>query len=207
MRTSALSQPPQALFPQDSGDASFDREVPRESLTRLIVPRDEGGQSHTRPTTPVPADYFFLAQHSGDEAYARILAGRLEGLADELSGDDADRAGCDESQDTPWTLEEEITRTRARTIVPDGRRSSAPPQPRPGGIFAIMASMALVPFLRRGPRQIPRGTIDHGKACVLALIDGHTSIEQILDTSPMPVPRVLRILSDLLESGVVGLSD
>ena len=161
-------------------DALARDESPRESLTRLIASPQavgEGGAvAHTRPTTPVPTDYLFLNQR-GLEDGTGILAGRLADLADE--GDEGDD-GHDVTEDVWSAAFDEITQTRTRTV-------------------------ALVPYLRRAPRDIPRGTIDHAQACVLALIDGRTSIEQILDTSPMPVPRVLRVLSHLLDAGVVGL--
>ena len=200
MRQTALSRPPLSSEPARFEDALARDESPRESLTRLIASPQavgEGGAvAHTRPTTPVPTDYLFLSQR-GMEDGTGTLAGRLADLADEA--DD----GNDPSED-PWSAAfDEITQTRIRTVVPDGEDVDA--SPRPAGMFSLLASVALVPYLRRAPRDIPRGTIDHAQACVLALIDGHTSIEQILDTSPMPVPRVLRILSHLLDTGVVGL--
>ncbi len=207
-RLSPLSPPPAPAHREDD-----DREaVPRESLTRLIAAHNveaslvasPGLVAHNRPTTPVPSDYMFLSQHRPDEVYAAVLAGRLEGLADEtLEPGERPHAGEDGQQ---WSFEDfdEITQTRIKTVIPDG--NSSPPAPLgSGGMFSLLASVGLVPFLRQAPRDIPRGTIDHGQACVLALIDGRSSIEQLLDTSPMPVPRVLRILNQLLESGVVGL--
>ena len=206
------------MLPPSSQDDTLNADVPRESITRLIVARPSelptlhGASSvaHTRPTTPVPTDYLFLAHHRPEEPYAGILAGRLEELGDEAH-DATDRGlGDDEGA---WSLEE-VTRTRMKTVVPDGSSPSSTPgprdpadtSPRSAGMFSLLASVSLVPYLRQAPRDIPRGTIDHGQACVLALIDGRTSIEQLLETSPMPVSRVLRILSQLLESGVLGLA-
>ena len=131
-----------------------------------------------------------------------IVAGRVPIRDEGDEGDEGDD-GHDVTEDVWSAAFDEITQTRTRTVVPDGEEVDA--SPRSMGMFSLLASVALVPYLRRAPRDIPRGTIDHAQACVLALIDGRTSIEQILDTSPMPVPRVLRILSHLLDTGVVGL--
>jgi hypothetical protein len=203
MRQTAVSHPPRSSVPPRFEDALAHEESPRESLTRLIaspqVLGESGSVAHTRPTTPVPTDYLFLNQR-GLEDGTGILAGRLADLADE--GDEGDD-GHDVTEDVWSAAFDEITQTRTRTVVPDGEEVDA--SPRSMGMFSLLASVALVPYLRRAPRDIPRGTIDHAQACVLALIDGRTSIEQILDTSPMPVPRVLRVLSHLLDAGVVGL--
>jgi hypothetical protein len=213
MRHTALTQHPDvtyapfAMYPEgekerEREELALDAEPPRESVTRLISAHDVS-VAHTRPTTPVPSDYLFLSQHMADEGGAHVLALRLESLGTEQAEDptwaanDNDPAHAEES-------EEAAKDPRASTIVP--RRLSVAPHLK-SRMPSLLASIALVPYLRMAPRDISRGTIDHGAACVLALVDGRTSIEQILDTSPMPVPRVLRILSELLERGIVGLKD
>ncbi len=202
MRQSALSQPPTPSLPPRHDVAAND-DAPRETLTRLVAAQplaELGGiAAHTRPTTPVPSDYLFLTQRRPDDVSAGLLAGRLESLAEDLY-DVGDRLPIVEDA---WAgTFDPITETR--TVIPDGEPANEVTPPS-RGMFSLLSSVALVPYLRRAPGDIPRGTIDHGQACVLALVDGRTTIEQILDTSPMPVPRVLRILRDLLESGVVGL--
>jgi len=82
---------------------------------------------------------------------------------------------------------------------------SCRPPCRLGGVFALLGLLGRVPYLRRHPRDIPPGSIDHRRALLLALVDGHTSIGQLLQTSPLPVATVLEIVSELLETGVLGL--
>jgi hypothetical protein len=208
MRHTALTQHPDVTYAalamgleleRAREDLSLDADPPRESVTRLMAAHD-GGVANTRPTTPVPSDYLFLSQRhlgegDGDGDDAHVLALRLADLGAEQAEDPASVAN-----DNPVSACD----PRASTIVP--RRISVAPH-LSGGMPSLLASIALVPYLRMAPRDIARGTIDHGAACVLALVDGRTSIEQVLDTSPMPVPRVLRILSELLERGIVGLKD
>lgn len=205
MRHSALSQHPDASYVAAmsiDAEASLDDDPPRESVTRLISAHD-ASVAHTRPTTPVPSDYLFLSQHAADEGGAHFLALRLA----DLGAEPADDATSVANDNLPPSMEvedgEQLTLDpRASTIVP--RRLSVAP-PFKGGMPALLASVALVPYLRVAPRDIARGAIDHGSACVLALVDGRSSIEQILDTSPMPVPGVLRILNELLARGIVSL--
>jgi hypothetical protein len=182
-------------------ELSLDEDAPRESVTRLVSAHDVS-VAHTRPTTPVPSDYLFLSQHMTDERGAHVLALRLEGLATEQ--DDATWVANDNDPEQVEDSEDAAKDPRASTMVP--RRLSVAPHLM-SGMPSLLASISLVPYLRMAPRDISRGAIDHGAACVLALVDGRTSIEQILDTSPMQVPRVLRILSELLERGIVGLKD
>lgn len=47
--------------------------------------------------------------------------------------------------------------------------------------------------------------LDHWAGYVLSLIDGATSIEEILDAAPIPEHDVLRLLFDLAEHGVIAL--
>ena len=181
MRQTALSQPPRppcsSPAPPPHEELARSSDVPRQSLTRLIAappadgaPGHHGSPAHTRPTTPVPSDYLFLAQHRPDEMYAAILAGRLEGLAEEAhDGHDAQdpAEGATPDECALWGFEE-ITQTRMKTVVPDG--SSPPARPgaasagSAGSMFSLLASVSLVPFLRRAPGDIPRGTIDHRQA-------------------------------------------
>jgi hypothetical protein len=71
---------------------------------------------------------------------------------------------------------------------------------------SVLSSISRVPYLRRTPLEIPLASINHAQAFVLALINGQATIAQILDASPLPSPRVLRILNDLLESGIIALA-
>ena len=208
MPPSALTQP-HPSNPLHTDAAARHEEPPRESHIRLVAPREDDpldtpvGHAHTRPTTPVPSDYLFLAQRSRDDGCAGTLAVRLEDLGDDVALSEDHTSEQDVWDDGAF----EITETRLRPILPRNDPGSALPPSSRGDATSLLASVALVPYLRCSPRDIPRGAIDHREGCVLALIDGRTSIEQVLDTSPMPVPDVLRILNALHARGILGLRD
>jgi len=195
MRQSARPEP----TPIDDRD-----DVPRDSVTRLISTQREcpdptapaASLAHTRPTTPVPSFYLFLTQHTEDEAYAHVLAGRLADLADDPLDLSARAANVDDYStfETPGP----------RSLYPASRSSVPPPIVR--GMSSVLSSISRVPYLRRTPLEIPLASINHAQAFVLALINGQATIAQILDASPLPSPRVLRILNDLLESGIIALA-
>ncbi len=71
-------------------------------------------------------------------------------------------------------------------------------------IYAFsMGSQYRIPALRV-PREILRARkLDHHVGFVLSLIDGRSSVEEILDMCPMPAPEVLKMLFDLVESGTI----
>ncbi|MDB4995869.1 MAG: hypothetical protein JWM74_3301 [Myxococcaceae bacterium] len=66
-----------------------------------------------------------------------------------------------------------------------------------------MGSRYRIPALRV-PREILRSrNLDHQVGFVLSLIDGRSSVEEILDLCPLPAPEVLKMLFDLVEYGTI----
>jgi hypothetical protein len=212
MRQTARTSPPLR------DESLLDLDAPLESVTRLVAaaPReipDAPGVANAHPTMPVPSFYLFLAEHNEDEMAAG-LAAHLEDLGDEAN-DALDR---EPANDDP--LRVGPSTGTFSVVVPAQPASPVPSAPSVSSIsstflpdaspdsdslFDLLASIARVPYLRRSPREIPRGNIHHAEACVLALIDGRTSIESVLDASSLPIPRVLRILNDLLQREIIGL--
>jgi hypothetical protein len=74
-----------------------------------------------------------------------------------------------------------------------------------GGVLCLLGRLSRVPYLRRHPRDIEPGSIDHRRATVLALIDGRTSVANLLQSSSMSIAGVLEAVSGLLEAGIIGL--
>lgn len=62
-----------------------------------------------------------------------------------------------------------------------------------------------VPTVIVAKTQLRWLSLDHKSGFILSLIDGHQSIESILDMSGMPLIEALRILSDLLTQRVIAL--
>lgn len=66
-----------------------------------------------------------------------------------------------------------------------------------------MGSPYRIPALRV-PREILRArNLDHRVGFVLSLIDGRSSVEEIIDLCPMRAPEVVKVLFDLVESGTI----
>jgi len=217
MRVTVLTPP--ALTDERAPDPG----VPRESVTRLRTAFREPATLESErtpslidahPTTPVPSFYLLLPMRADDDVTLGALAGRLEDLGDdtyELLDDSAlDEPAndpFDEPPDDPY--EEPVTDpfvevTRMRTVVPPRDPSTIPP-PMGCNMFTLLASTSRIPYLRRSPRDIPKESIDLCHAQVLALIDGHTSIDQLLAVAPLAATRVLEVVSDLIATGVIGL--
>jgi len=211
MIASVLSPPE----PREASAQDLEEDAPRESVTRLIVGRRDAlrtdsdaapPRTEARPTTPVPSFYMLLPVRPDDE----LLAGRLEGLGEDSldlclgpslddPANDLLAASGDDEDDDPF---DQVTHTR--TVAPP-RVEGTGPTAVGCSIFSLLASPSRVPYLRRDPRHIPPGSVDHSQAVVLALIDGHTSIAQLIEVSPLPPPRVLEVVGDLLSTGVIGL--
>jgi hypothetical protein len=62
-----------------------------------------------------------------------------------------------------------------------------------------------VPFTVMPPEEALSVPLDHWAGFVLSLIDGTTSIEQVIDASAMPEVEALRVLSDLYEQGIIDV--
>jgi len=57
------------------------------------------------------------------------------------------------------------------------------------------------------PEQLGKLSLDHRVGFLLALVDGASPIETILDISAMPAPDVLRIFVELYERGVIAFRE
>lgn len=69
-----------------------------------------------------------------------------------------------------------------------------------------IAGLDRVPRISMGPDQIRWLSLDHRAGFLLSMIDGISSIDDLLDVSGMPRLDALRILCELLEAKVIALS-
>ncbi len=69
---------------------------------------------------------------------------------------------------------------------------------------ARIGPLERVPFVAVPQEQLRWLNIDHRAGFVLSHVDGHCSLEQILDVSGMPALDALRILYELLQQRVIG---
>ena len=82
-------------------------------------------------------------------------------------------------------------------------RSSALGTPAAQAAWERAEALDRVPVIVRLPEQARGVGIDRTGA-VLSLVDGHTTVESIVDACYLPRPEVLRILHDLVHCGVLA---
>jgi hypothetical protein len=68
-----------------------------------------------------------------------------------------------------------------------------------------LGGRTFIPFVAMPSEQAMAVPLDHWAGFVLSLIDGATSIEQVIDASAMPEIEALRVLSDLREQGLIDV--
>jgi hypothetical protein len=112
-----------------------------------------------------------------------------------------DRAASSESESAPPASAEKVSTRRARTRRPvrvDDVGDAAV-------AIASRAMPSFAPKLLESRSELSRAPIDHRDAFVLSLIDGKTSVAQIVDASGMPRREVAAILDRLVQLGIVAL--
>jgi hypothetical protein len=71
----------------------------------------------------------------------------------------------------------------------------------------ILGSVDRIPHVRAAMSEILLAKLDHREGFVLSLIDGRSSIDSVLDASPMPTHKTLRILEGLRERNLIEVKD
>jgi hypothetical protein len=69
-----------------------------------------------------------------------------------------------------------------------------------------IAGLEKVPQVVMGPDQLRWLSLDHRSGFLLAMVDGISSVDDLLDVSGMPRLDALRILCELLDAKVINLS-
>ena len=65
--------------------------------------------------------------------------------------------------------------------------------------------LARVPVVVIGAKQLQCAELDHRYGFLLSLLDGATTVEQLLDLSGMPAEETLALLEDLRLRGIVAV--
>lgn len=73
------------------------------------------------------------------------------------------------------------------------------------GYLERLGDRAGVPFASLPPEHARAFPLDHWAGFILSLVDGNTSIEDIVDAAPMPEHDTLRLLSDLRRQGIIDI--
>jgi hypothetical protein len=71
----------------------------------------------------------------------------------------------------------------------------------------IGGSVGSVPLLAISIQELQRHALDHRAGFVVSRVDGESSIEALLDVGAMPRLEALRIIAQLVEAGVLRLTD
>ena len=69
-----------------------------------------------------------------------------------------------------------------------------------------LGPLSRVARLGRAPEEMARLPLDHFAGFMLTFVDGASTLETIIDASGLPRLEALRILRDLVTSGVIALS-
>ncbi len=69
--------------------------------------------------------------------------------------------------------------------------------------LARLGSRTHVPFIRMAREEALRVPLDHWAGFVLSLVDGKTSVDDIIDASSVPEIEALRLLCELREQGLI----
>jgi hypothetical protein len=74
-----------------------------------------------------------------------------------------------------------------------------------GSSLDALGMLDRVPVVRMRLDELRMLSLDHRAGFVLSLVDGSMTVSTLLDLCPMPRAEALRILSALLERGVIAL--
>jgi hypothetical protein len=93
----------------------------------------------------------------------------------------------------------------AMTRPPAAAASAPPASEEEAKLVAQVISLKKIPFLRVTPDALTKLPLDHRAGFVLTMIDGASSIDDLIDASGMSRLDVLRIVVSLIGKGVVGV--
>jgi hypothetical protein len=68
-----------------------------------------------------------------------------------------------------------------------------------------LGGLGRVPHASMASEQLRWLSLDHRAGFVLSLVDGHSTLDEVLDMSGMPDLDALRILFDLLQQNVITI--
>jgi hypothetical protein len=71
----------------------------------------------------------------------------------------------------------------------------------------MLGSVDRIPYVTAAMNEILLAKLDHREGFVLSLVDGRTNIDAMLDASPMPTHKTLRILHGLRARSLIAVKD
>jgi hypothetical protein len=177
----------------------FEEEVARESGTRRVArpisePEHEADRRSQRPTVPVPGAPAMVS-YAASEVRIEESTG-LFGREPMTTADSQPmrRAGTLRLRLTPYAREH--------------AKDDGDTEDTPGAMLEYLRRLGpleQVPHVVAAIQTILVARLDHREGFILSLVDGRMDIDALLDASPMPTHRTLRILQSLRARGLVAL--
>jgi hypothetical protein len=201
--------------------------VPSPLALALDLDLDEAWEveeSGERPTVLPPFDLAAFARAS--EGHLRAVASlpRIEPITAPV--EDAAPADPDGPEITGSTLEDPVKEMRDRFAMGDHAGSLAlaelillsdPGNPDAAecgegcrkaletALIGRLGSLLRVPVLAIPRTQLLAHALDHRAGFLLSLVDGSSTLEMILDVCSMPHPDALRLVDELVRTGILAL--
>jgi len=73
--------------------------------------------------------------------------------------------------------------------------------------LGIVGDLSAIPVLREAPNDLTRFNLPSEAGFILSLVDGGTSIGQLMSLSGMDAFEALRLIGALLDTGIVGMEE
>ena len=103
------------------------------------------------------------------------------------------------------TLRLHLTPYAREHAHPDGDTDDTPAEMLE--YLKALGSVEHIPFVTASMKEILMATLDHREGFVLSLVDGRSDIDALLDASPMPTHKTLRILQGLRARNLIALRE
>jgi len=157
------------------------------------MPSNPGPPRRPRAPLPTLTEADFHAQGERQTLPPPVPIGELvEQMMGDIDGEGPPLRSPGSAADTQVTFEEVAYEADVLDEIGDA-------------YLADLGSRAHIPFtLLRGDEAL-RMPLDHWAGFVLSLVDGHATVDEIIDASSMPEIEALRLLCDLREQGLIGL--
>jgi hypothetical protein len=154
-----------------------------------------------RPTLPVPATSSLVAykesppriQHMAVDVGARLVFPELASLA------------SPEANLKAPTRRLRLTYYAREHALRDGDTEDTPAALLE--YLRVLGSVERVPYVTATRETILLAKLDHHEGFVLSLVDGQSDIDTLLDASPMPTHKTLRILQGLRVRRLIAVRD
>jgi hypothetical protein len=108
--------------------------------------------------------------------------------------------------------EQEVTRIPAFDVsvfarASDSERVLGEPDPMEVALRARLGPLSYVPFVLPRPAALASMIANHQEAFMVSLVDGHSSLQAIIDACGLPELDAVRLLADLVQRAILGLRE